>query len=71
MIKRLCDICHVELSETNRTKREMLGRVHGHHGELMFEILTGLGNTWNHGDFCDSCIREAVIAEVPGKGGIE
>ena len=86
MIRRYCDLCGNEIEEGEafdggkhrNANNRLATTVQGPSGHKMqLEVTTGLDGCWNRGDFCKSCILDALLklrnagqAPSPGPGGI-
>jgi hypothetical protein len=70
MIRIYCDLCLSEITDTNAptgspVSHNRLGGTQPWNGApergfFIFEVCTGLKDTWNEGHFCKYCIIDAV-----------
>lgn len=57
MIRRYCDLCGQEISGSDNA---VTNRIKVRHGRLLVEVIVGMDSTWNRGDACRACVREAI-----------
>ena len=59
-VKYFCDICGVELIETNVLQKIEGSSLHVRYGKLGIQFIMYNNNTSNSGDHCKYCIFDAI-----------
>lgn len=62
-IKRFCDACQQEISESAASQR-IERTFNGVSVEIVVGKYDGKTTTWNDGDFCEGCVLKAVTDGV-------
>lgn len=64
MIRRFCDSCEQEITESNGRKQGNGGRVRRAKNGIVVEVMVAQmrdgDQVWNSGDFCKDCVIDAV-----------
>jgi hypothetical protein len=63
VIKHFCDSCGKEVSR-NTVSERLIGHKQIGGKKIMWEVVVGVGDTWNAGEVCEPCLR-GLIAKTP------